>query len=346
MVWTHDNTSGLLGLGYSALTSSFSGTDARQDVFCPHNSSTLGYDFYGDEAECNEYHYTSLIESLNSAQTYENGTYRPLLTKDEQFFSLALSRDTTNTSAGGVLTFGGLGNMLSPGVNITADPAIAVVPIESLTNDDTGTLRFYTISVKGIVLPTFTNTSVPAYTTTTTSYSSVDTDAAMARSNPHRRATGTTLVPLDSTTGTSQFIVDSGTTLSYFPASISASFNSLFVPPAYQSYEAPYYSSSLWQLNCSLSYIPPLGIQIGDETFYHNPLDLVRRSTRRIYDDETGTYAEQEYCYSAIQDVYEPEDGDGTTVGVLGQTFLKNVLAIFDVAQTLMAFVERPYYES
>lgn len=122
-----NNTSGILGLGYSGLTSMFPGTDPYLDVSCPFNSSTVVFDYSGDASECNQLYYSSFYNSLASAYTYSsNGTATSILKSDQRFFTLVLSRDSSNTSAGGLITFGGQPKFFSPVVNITGNTATAV----------------------------------------------------------------------------------------------------------------------------------------------------------------------------------------------------------------------------
>lgn len=122
-----------------------------------------------------------------------------------------------------------------------------------------------------------------------------------------------------------QFIVDSGTTLNYFPTADADAFNALWDPPAvYNS------SFGLYTVPCNAT-PPELGVVIGGEVFYHNPADL-------IY--ELGVPGLPNLCGSGI--------ADGGDVGplILGDVFLKNVLAVFDVGESLMGFSSRMYYET
>ena len=122
-----------------------------------------------------------------------------------------------------------------------------------------------------------------------------------------------------------QFVVDSGTTLNYLPSADAAAFNALFAPPAVVD---PDYGVYVVPCNATA---PEFGVTISGETFYHNPVDLV-------FDGGLGGGL----CLSGIQ--------DGGTLGagvfILGDVFLKNVLAVFDVGEVMMAFSAREYYAS
>lgn len=123
-----------------------------------------------------------------------------------------------------------------------------------------------------------------------------------------------------------QMIVDSGTTFDYFPTEDADAINSLFYPPAqFDEY------LGLYVVPCDA--IPPeVGVSIGGQTFFHNPDDL-------IADVGLG----DGLCATAISDGGAIAGGDGTYV--LGDTFMKNVLAVFDVGKSQMSFSSRMYYE-
>lgn len=123
-----------------------------------------------------------------------------------------------------------------------------------------------------------------------------------------------------------QMIVDSGTTFDYFPTEDADAINSLFYPPAQYAEEL-----GLYVVPCDA--IPPdVGITIGGQTFFHNPDDL-------IADVGLG----DGLCVSGISDGGAIAGGDG--IYVLGDTFMKNVLAVFDVGNSTMGFSSRMYYE-
>ena len=116
-----------------------------------------------------------------------------------------------------------------------------------------------------------------------------------------------------------QLIVDSGTTLIYLPTGIANAVNALFVPPAvYDSNQGAY------AVACSAK-APEFGVNIGKQIFYINVLDMILSSGN-------GT------CISGVNDA-----GSGG-LSILGDVFLKNVLAVFDVGASEMRFAAREYY--
>ena len=68
------------------------------------------------------------------------------------------------------------------------------------------------------------------------------------------------------------------------------------------------------------------------------------RFNATTYDADIDDFVEMEYCISTIQDFVD--SGSSTWVGVLGQPFLKNVLAVFDVGRGELGFAAREYYYS
>lgn len=177
----------------------------------------------------------------------------------------------------------------------------------------------------------------------------------------HSRRSQLTTSRLTTIPTTSQFILDSTSVFSYLPTDLSLAYNNLFDPPATRDR-----STGGWVLDCTnLSYIPSLGVNIASEIFWHNSADLVVRTKQFTFDPSTGEYEEVEVCYSAIQDADPDEDQYGsarvkrsilhenrkrTLIGegsfVLGQPFLKNVLAIFDTGQGQIGLMSRTEYES
>jgi len=115
-----------------------------------------------------------------------------------------------------------------------------------------------------------------------------------------------------------QMIVDSGTTTIYLPQGTADAVNALFNPKPFYKNRAGYYV-----INCNA--IPPeFGVKIGFETFFINPADMVINLGGQ--------------CISGVA-----ATGTGGT-SVLGHTFLKNVLAVFDVGAQMMRFAAREYY--
>ena len=117
-----------------------------------------------------------------------------------------------------------------------------------------------------------------------------------------------------------QVIIDSGTTLIYLPTGIANAINALFVPPGvFNDYQAAY------SVDCD-AVVPSLGIRIADETFYINPVDM-------ILPVGDGT------CITGVDD-----GGQGPYI--LGDVFLKNVIAVFDVGASQMRFAAQEFYDS
>ena len=114
-------------------------------------------------------------------------------------------------------------------------------------------------------------------------------------------------------------LVDSGTTLIRLPPETAYAINKLFNPPAY-------IDGSLGEfvVNCA-SKPPRFGISIANHTFYVNPKDLIIKN-----DDGT--------CITGIT------EGGYNQPTVLGDVFLKNVLAVFDVGASEMRFAAREFY--
>lgn len=115
-----------------------------------------------------------------------------------------------------------------------------------------------------------------------------------------------------------QVLIDSGTTVNYLPQTIADAVNKLFEPAATYNSQTGYYS-----VPCNAK-APEFGVKIAQETFYVNPQDMIIELSPNT-------------CISGV-----------TTTGtggnsILGQAFLKNVLAIFDVGATEMRFAAREY---
>jgi hypothetical protein len=114
-----------------------------------------------------------------------------------------------------------------------------------------------------------------------------------------------------------QVIIDSGTTLLFLPTNITRSINALWSPPAEFSEE-----SQTYFVHCN-AVAPRFGVQIDGQTFWVNPKDLVQ-------DAGIGTRV----CMSGIQPGNEG-------ISVLGDVFLKSVVAVFDVGAGEMRFSSR-----
>ena len=127
-----------------------------------------------------------------------------------------------------------------------------------------------------------------------------------------------------SNAGQGRYIVDTGTSANTFPAAQAAAINALYSPPAVLNK-----TINLYTVPCNAT-VPQLGIKIGGQVFNHNPQDMIVKSP-----------AIDGLCYSAIQTSLAT-----LVLPILGATFLKNVLAVFDVGKSEMTFMSRMYYES
>ena len=114
-----------------------------------------------------------------------------------------------------------------------------------------------------------------------------------------------------------QAVVNSGTTLMYLPKGLADAFNAAFDPPARYIR-----SQGAFVVKCDA--VPPkFGVVIGNETLYINPKDMILQ----------GRTA----CVTGI------------TIGgagpyILGDVFLKNVVAVFDIGASGMRFAARGFY--
>lgn len=113
-------------------------------------------------------------------------------------------------------------------------------------------------------------------------------------------------------------IVDSGTSLIYAPNSVADAVAAAFQPPGnYDSVNDAYFVSCTAQ--------PPVfGVCIGKKVFYVNGLDMI-------------VPANEGQCLSGVQ-----PNNNGLTI--LGDVWMKNVLAVFDIGAETMRFAARSTY--
>ena len=102
--------------------------------------------------------------------------------------------------------------------------------------------------------------------------------------------------------------MDSGTTLNDFPTSVANAINTAFSPAATYSDE-----DGAYIVSCTAT-APTLAIEIGGTFFTINPLDMILD-------------AGDDVC---ITDIDDGGDSD-SDLFILGDTFQKNVVTIFDV---------------
>ena len=106
--------------------------------------------------------------------------------------------------------------------------------------------------------------------------------------------------------------------MNYLPQTIADQVNYLFVPPATYNAQIGYYV-----VDCNAK-APEFGVRIGPEIFYVNPVDNILNIGTNL-------------CITGIA-----ATGPGGN-SILGHTFLKNVLAVFDVGASQMRFAAREY---
>ena len=105
--------------------------------------------------------------------------------------------------------------------------------------------------------------------------------------------------------------------------------NAAFVPPAVYSE-----NDGAYIVSCKAK-APSLAIQINGTKFGINPLDMILLA---------GTDANgNDICISGINDGGADPTSD---VYILGDTFQKNVISVFDVGAAEMRFAGREYYPS
>jgi hypothetical protein len=120
-----------------------------------------------------------------------------------------------------------------------------------------------------------------------------------------------------SSTNTATYIVDSGTTLFYAPSKAAKQINALFDPPAKLK-------NGLYTVSCEPKASPAVGVKIGGTVFDINVADLI------LQDPTSGT------CVSGVQD-------GGAGPYILGDVFMTNVIAVFDVGAAEMRFAANDY---
>jgi hypothetical protein len=183
------------------------------------------------------------------------------------------------------------------------------------------------LSFGGLPPVTFTEnfTSTPILITTITGYPvtydfyTINIDSVLLHGKPLPGSGGPGI----------QYIVDSGTTLNYFPTSAADAFNAAFDPPAvYNADEGVYIVA------CNASK-PALDIVIAGTKFDTNPLDLILLA---------GTDANgNDQCISGVAD---GGSDPGSDVYILGDTFQKNVVTVFDVGAAVLRFAPHEHYVS
>ncbi|KAJ5724858.1 acid protease [Penicillium malachiteum] len=137
---------------------------------------------------------------------------------------------------------------------------------------------------------------------------------------------GLTPIKFNHTWTSTDIVVDSGTTLNYYPTSVANSVNHAFDPPAKKN------TGGTYRVACDAT--PPThGITIKGNTFIINPLDMILPYGQ----NNDG----KEICITGITDGGDDFRED---IFILGDTFLKNVIAVFDVGSVKMRFAPNMEY--
>lgn len=123
-------------------------------------------------------------------------------------------------------------------------------------------------------------------------------------------------------------IVDSGTTLMYLPDEIADAVNFAYDPPA----ECDNYGNCF--VECSAK-APSISVRINTTDFHINPKDMIVDNVDRS--QVVTPPGMKNPCSSGVGPA-------GNGMYVLGEVFLKNVLAVFDVGAGEMRFAARENY--
>lgn len=237
----------------------------------------------------------------NTTFFYNRDSYNPLFNTmyergliAEPFFSIALAHTPRNVSTptfGGYLTLGDL-------PPVAHDPKFATVPVEILDNipqnftSGNRTRSYWAFKVSAV---TYGSTVQVDLNTSTTSM----------------------------TTNNEEFQVftDTGNEMSFLPAVVVDPINALFDPPAV-------FNETLTAAIVDCDAKPPkFGVQIGDQTFYHEGQDL-------IYQTGDG------YCVSSLV-ASEHVEFQGIQLNILGVSFLRNVVSVYDFGRNELRFAQR-----
>ena len=109
-----------------------------------------------------------------------------------------------------------------------------------------------------------------------------------------------------------QAVVDSGTTLIYLPNPVSNAINRIFA-----TYDP---TGGTWYADCNAT-APSWDLIIGGQSFSIDPRDMIVENSDGV-------------CLSGVQDAFNG-------FAILGDVFLKNVLAVFDVGNLEMRFAQK-----
>ncbi|KAM0544703.1 hypothetical protein ACHAPJ_011690 [Fusarium lateritium] len=130
-----------------------------------------------------------------------------------------------------------------------------------------------------------------------------------------------TILTSNTTTNSTAFqaVVDSGNPRNMFPDAVARKINAAFDPPGVYDKKR-----DAFVVDCDAR-APALGVVIGGDTFWHDQRDMIM-------------HAKDGVCTSGVGATQEALD---ITVHFLGDTFLKNVVSVFDFGMNKMKFAAR-----
>lgn len=172
---------------------------------------------------------------------------------------------------------------------------------------------FVSTPIEIVAVNTATNTSIyEFYAIEITGWAITTSKATQFNTGPYENSLKQSLLA----TNTSA-IVDSGTSLLYAPEEVAESLAAHFSPAA--EFNDDY---GVYTVSCTAT-IPIFGVAIGSKVFYVNSADL-------LIEEEPGL------CVMGVQ-------ASSGGMNILGDAFLRNVLAVFDVGAAEMRFAAREF---
>ncbi|KAL4787005.1 aspartic peptidase domain-containing protein [Aspergillus varians] len=141
-----------------------------------------------------------------------------------------------------------------------------------------------------------------------------------------------------------QTIIDSGAPLSSVPRSVAEEYNQLFSPKGTWSD-----TQQAYVVDCDAT-VPDFDVEVGGKVFTLDHADLVLHTGSGTGDEELCLSAitrplQTEFAEGEDDDDDEDEDDDAssetTELYILGASFLKNVVAVFDFGKSEMRFASR-----
>ncbi|KAF1953788.1 acid protease [Byssothecium circinans] len=239
----------------------------------------------------------------------------------------------------------------SPGASSWEPNASSDAPLLALGVEDSIPIHMPTssTSVKSVSTSTSTSTSTPrkkptkkptkkpkhpSHTPSPSSHSHAQPRPRQA-TRPSNSDPNSTIIFVPNLT----MVIDSGCTLLYFPDDIADRIASLFVPKAVFAE-----NSNTYLVPCSAA-PPRVGVVVAGRSFYVHPDDLMNKAPGAVggggvvggSDGGGVRFGEGRMCTLAVQ-----RRGGGDAV--LGDSWLKNVLAVFDLGANEMRFSGREEY--